>query len=479
MAIPYITIGCPTTGGGKVISGDSSFLVQGIPAACVGDKASCPKHKTVATIVSGDPYMQINGKAVARVNDMLSCGCKLLPQQNLVVGATGPSSGIGNLIPSSANNNQDSFVANSKDFTIVCNTVRTGPNHFAPLGVPNSLGKKSSEFIEIVAVSKTGVFDRIEVEIATKNGIKKICEKKGSFSPAVSQILKWDGFIDDIYDSSLFLDPKGIKFIVKGYVGAELKSKSEKNIKFKYAVKNWVDTKINRNAKTVEHVIRLSLKDGGAVGINDANKISKSVIKFNKNKQPFTVQVMSFENLKKLAITGMTKHWGRNNSKKVGKDIKIGKDSYQVFVKAIDSNVNAMDSLKLVFVTNSTLGTSANWIMKQQVSFNAGYIDFNGKGSYSYISIDTALNYFVETFAHEAGHDILVAGGSQKKSKLHNDTSTISQNPISGVNYPATGEIDLMMYGENSRFDFSDFYERVVAKEEDVRSLIWIGGLEI
>lgn len=29
--------------------------------------------------------MQIFGKAAARVNDSLSCGCKLLPKQNLVV----------------------------------------------------------------------------------------------------------------------------------------------------------------------------------------------------------------------------------------------------------------------------------------------------------------------------------------------------------------------------------------------------------
>lgn len=93
MATPYITIGCPTTGGGQVISGNSSFLVEGIAIACVGDKATCPTHKTTATIVSGDPYMQVMGKSVARVNDSLSCGCKLLPKQNLVVGATGASVG--------------------------------------------------------------------------------------------------------------------------------------------------------------------------------------------------------------------------------------------------------------------------------------------------------------------------------------------------------------------------------------------------
>ncbi|HCV3109935.1 TPA: PAAR domain-containing protein [Acinetobacter baumannii] len=84
MASPYITIGCPTTGGGQVISGNSAFLIEGIAIACVGDKATCPTHKTVSTIVSGDPNMQVMGKAAARVNDSLSCGCKLLPKQSLV-----------------------------------------------------------------------------------------------------------------------------------------------------------------------------------------------------------------------------------------------------------------------------------------------------------------------------------------------------------------------------------------------------------
>ena len=85
MATPYITIGCPTTGGGKVISGNSSFLVEGIAVACVGDKATCPLHKTTATIVAGDPNAQVMGKSIARVNDPLSCGCKLLPKQSLLV----------------------------------------------------------------------------------------------------------------------------------------------------------------------------------------------------------------------------------------------------------------------------------------------------------------------------------------------------------------------------------------------------------
>lgn len=30
--------------------------------------------------------MQVMGKAVARANDALACGCKLLPKQNSVIG---------------------------------------------------------------------------------------------------------------------------------------------------------------------------------------------------------------------------------------------------------------------------------------------------------------------------------------------------------------------------------------------------------
>ncbi|WP_151742871.1 MULTISPECIES: PAAR domain-containing protein [unclassified Acinetobacter] len=105
MATPYIVVGCPTTGGGQVISGNNSFLIEGIPIACVGDKATCPKHKTVATIITGDPYMQVLGKAAARVNDSLSCGCKLLPKQNLAVSDTGPGIGAG-----SSNQNQQTAV---------------------------------------------------------------------------------------------------------------------------------------------------------------------------------------------------------------------------------------------------------------------------------------------------------------------------------------------------------------------------------
>jgi uncharacterized Zn-binding protein involved in type VI secretion len=108
LATPYITIGCPTTGGGKVISGNSLFLIDGIAVACTGDKATCPTHKVLATIVSGDPNMNIFGKMAARAGDSLSCGCKLLPKQGLVVQDNGGGSSLGSTATHTAA--QDSFV---------------------------------------------------------------------------------------------------------------------------------------------------------------------------------------------------------------------------------------------------------------------------------------------------------------------------------------------------------------------------------
>lgn len=477
MATAYITIGCPTTGGGKVLTGNSSFLIEGIPIACIGDTASCPTPKTVATIVSGDPNMQVFGRAAARVNDSLSCGCKLLPKQNLVVGDTGRNFGFPNQNLSKTRDSNESLVRNSRDFDIALNGVRIDKPHFAPLGAASSLGVKPSREMEFLVIPVRGTFDKIEIEIETAQGLKKICSLTGSFKPSVTQIVKWDGFIDDEYDSSMFVVAKGIKFRVKGYAGDVVQSSAERTVKFKYAIADWVDTKINRKNNTVNHVIRLSLSDGGALGLNASNKIPQSDLAYY-NKPPLTTQIVSFQELKTLAIKGVAKYWGRNNSRVIGKFIKLDFRTYEVFVKAIESSKNAMDSLRLVFVTNSEPGYSANWIISSRVSYNVGYLS-SENSDFIYRSVTQASDYFSETFAHEVGHDILTAGGGFMKSKTHNKTSTIAQNPIPGIDYPAKGEIDLMMYGFNSRFDVKDFYDRAIANEDDVRSLIWIGGLKV
>ncbi|MFW1645381.1 PAAR domain-containing protein [Acinetobacter guillouiae] len=116
MANPYITLGSPTTGGGKIISGQSSFLIEGKAIACVGDKASCPKHKCVATIMAGDNHMLVMGKAAAQHNSPLSCGCKCIGDQNLTVGDNGGGLGISSKTESSTAITNGFAPANSKQY---------------------------------------------------------------------------------------------------------------------------------------------------------------------------------------------------------------------------------------------------------------------------------------------------------------------------------------------------------------------------
>lgn len=170
----------------------------------MGDTASCILHKTVATIISGDPYMQIMGKSAARVNDALSCGCKLLPMQSLVVGDTGPR-GSG-FAPSSASNadNKSNFVEDSKEFDLECTKVTTGNTFYSPSGVTNALGKSSSDKFEIHLKVKKGNFDRITVEVSSSLGNQVIGDQRGAFTAGSILKFDWDGFINDKYDSTLF-----------------------------------------------------------------------------------------------------------------------------------------------------------------------------------------------------------------------------------------------------------------------------------
>jgi hypothetical protein len=88
---------------------------------------------------------------------------------------------------------------------------------------------------------------------------------------------------------------------------------------------------------------------------------------------------------------------------------------------------------------------------------------------------------FSETAAHELGHEILSAYGGDEYSCGHRGSSTVitqAAKPVSegGSRYPTTGEIDLMKYYNGSRP--RDFYNRVLASEFDVKSLIWLSRVQ-
>lgn len=80
MAQPLITIGDRTSHGGTVLEGSPFSDTGGKSISRVGDKVSCPRHRTT-TIASGDPTMLVDGKPAARAGDKTSCGATLIAQQ--------------------------------------------------------------------------------------------------------------------------------------------------------------------------------------------------------------------------------------------------------------------------------------------------------------------------------------------------------------------------------------------------------------
>lgn len=84
-----ITLGAPTTSGGKVISASSGGQIDGAPIALEGDLVTCPVCKTAGKILCVGPRIPETwgGKNVALENDLCICRCvtapRLMPRQTL------------------------------------------------------------------------------------------------------------------------------------------------------------------------------------------------------------------------------------------------------------------------------------------------------------------------------------------------------------------------------------------------------------
>lgn len=85
MSRPVIVVGDRTSHGGVVITGSPFSDVDGKAIARIGDKVTCPKkgHGSVTTIVTGDVTDIIDGGPVARHGDKTACGATLISSQML------------------------------------------------------------------------------------------------------------------------------------------------------------------------------------------------------------------------------------------------------------------------------------------------------------------------------------------------------------------------------------------------------------
>jgi uncharacterized Zn-binding protein involved in type VI secretion len=92
MSLKIITVGDSTDHGGKVISGSPTHDIDGKAIARLGDLVDCPQHYPggkphgVNKIVTAHATLTAGGIAVAVENCQSECGCKLLGSANASVG---------------------------------------------------------------------------------------------------------------------------------------------------------------------------------------------------------------------------------------------------------------------------------------------------------------------------------------------------------------------------------------------------------
>ena len=84
MAGPLIRLGDKTSHGGAVIEASPHSDSGGIGVARMGDKTSCPIHGS-SPIVSGDTTFIVDGKPAARHGDKTACGAVLIAGQQATI----------------------------------------------------------------------------------------------------------------------------------------------------------------------------------------------------------------------------------------------------------------------------------------------------------------------------------------------------------------------------------------------------------
>ncbi len=235
----------------------------------------------------------------------------------------------------------------------------------------------------------------------------------------------------------------------------------------------------------------MDLQDGGAEGLDDWDDIPKKDL--IKGKLPIKKRTKSFKDLEKLALDGLSYHWGRNRNHYIAKNADVNGEIYEIFVNSINSTKNTMDDVSLIFNTNNKwmrsgnpgtvddpISAIGNLISREAVCYNVGYIyEYFFKDNWDYQTENSENLEFKFTTAHEIGHAILKAYGGTFYSYGHKGSvNTITQKMKSSAPvYPKTGEIDIMPYYPSS--PPQTVYNRYVASEKDVLSLLWLTKLEL
>jgi len=120
-----------------------------------------------------------------------------------------------------------------------------------------------------------------------------------------------------------------------------------------------------------------------------------------------------------------------------------------------------------------------NAVSREAICYNVGYIKYSKGWGYNHHSNEDIDFKF--TAAHEIGHEILKSYGGTvysygHKGSVHVVTQSMKKNAID-LDLRSNTEIDIMPYYPTS--PNLSLFNRYVASEKDVLSLIWLTKLKI
>ncbi|KOY02038.1 hypothetical protein AM274_12720 [Pseudomonas nunensis] len=464
---------CPLPGHGTnpIAAGSGDVFFDGLAAARQGDASACG-----GAMVGGlATTVLINGKAAATVDSVGTHGNKVVAGSGTVIIGNShsavPFSGIiasalgavvAALIPEAS--------ADEKKLDYRLKLKSGGNSILTPLEVPDydeikSGATKNRELIDFVIDNRKAAADTVKLEVLDGEKLIYAEANTAPFLPSGEHPWQWDGYdTAGILDTRVLKSPN-LKVRLTATQGGE-QQVTDLKLECSAQEVKWVDVRVDRSAKTVDVVLRPKFSDGGSTG--------------SVAGAPHT----PYATLEGFAKEGIERYWSRDGSRGQGisSGITTGKGVYKVKVKADVNAQPAAGNFPLVDNLSKEGGRSTSLALFRKIHHNMGmyYAAAVNSGLSGIASAtSTANDDFKYTAAHEFGHFILNEYGGgviPMYSWTHKDSSTLGQSIKPDHPEPTSGEIDVMNY--YSGYRSVDFFSRVAAAEQDVKSLLWLARVE-
>jgi hypothetical protein len=341
-----------------------------------------------------------------------------------------------------------------------------------PLTIPdfaelNSGSTANTEYIDFHIRNRKAAADSVSLEVLDGATLLYSEPDTSRFHPQGLHSWRWDG-----YDSAGVLDTAILKSPGLVVRLTAMKGSQKQVVELKLGNKakevDWVDVRVDRNAKLAEVTVRPSLSDGGVSGST-----------------PGYTRV-PYPQLEDMARQGIEHYWSRNGTRgPIGTDIATAAGSYKVTVKARVNTEPSMVKFPIIEDLGNG-GRSTSMPLFRKIYHN--HADWLSKGW----PRDFPAEEFKHTAAHEIGHiflnhygDHVLKNGDRDAiphySWTHKGSSTLlTQSSKDNHPIPTTGEVDLMHYFSDfptrhtTAAGYRDWWKRSVAAEEDVKGLVWL-----